>query len=73
MYDEFGTPEVAAIPMQIVADSSALIALLLRRTGSRAFHRALLDTSPVMSVVTLTETMRWSRVRRNGPRARPGR
>ncbi len=43
--------------MQIVADTSALLAVLLGEPERVRFHGALLDHSIVMSVVSITETM----------------
>ena len=41
--------------MQVVVDSSVLIALLLGEPERDAFHRALLRNEPVMSIANLTE------------------
>jgi ribonuclease VapC len=54
--------------VQIVADTSALVAVLLGEPGRERFHEALLDHSVVMSVVSITETMLVLRGRR-GPAA----
>lgn len=54
--------------MQIVADTSALLAVLLGEPGRERFHEALLDHGVVMSVVSITETMLVLRGRR-GPAA----
>lgn len=54
--------------MEIVADTSALLAVLLAEAGRERFHEALLDHSAVMSVVSVTETMLVLRGRR-GPAA----
>ena len=54
--------------MQIVADTSALLSVLLGEADRAGFHEALLDHSVVMSVVSITETMLVLRGRR-GPAA----
>ncbi len=54
--------------MQIVADTSALLAVLLGEPDRLDFHEALLDHEVVMSVVSVTETMLVLRGRR-GPAA----
>jgi ribonuclease VapC len=54
--------------VQIVADTSALLAVLLGEPERVRFHEALLDHSIVMSVVSITETMLVLRGRR-GPAA----
>jgi ribonuclease VapC len=54
--------------VQIVADTSALLAVLLGEPDRVDFHEALLDHSVVMSVVSITETMLVLRGRR-GPAA----
>jgi ribonuclease VapC len=43
--------------VQIVADTSALLAILLGEPDRVEFHEALLDHRAVMSVVSITETM----------------
>ena len=42
--------------MRIVVDSSALLAVLLREPVRDRFIPALLDSQPVISIATLTET-----------------
>jgi ribonuclease VapC len=54
--------------VEIVADTSALLAVLLGEPERGAFHEALLDHRVVMSVVSITETMLVLRGRR-GPAA----
>jgi len=54
--------------VQIVADTSALLAVLLGEPGRERIHDALLDHSVAMSVVSVTETMLVLRGRR-GPAA----
>ena len=54
--------------MQIVADTSALLAVLLGEPGRERFHDAFLDHKVAMSVVSVTETMLVLRGRR-GPAA----
>jgi ribonuclease VapC len=54
--------------LQIVADTSALLAVLLGEPDRINFHGALLDHEVVMSVVSITEAMLVLRGRR-GPAA----
>jgi ribonuclease VapC len=54
--------------VQIVADTSALLAVLLGESDRMDFHEALLDHRVVMSVVSITETMLVLQGRR-GPAA----
>jgi ribonuclease VapC len=54
--------------VQIVADTSALLAVLLGEPDRVTFHEALLDHRVVTSVVSITETMLVLRGRR-GPAA----
>jgi ribonuclease VapC len=54
--------------VQIVADTSALLAVLLGEPDRERFHAVLLGRSVVMSVVSITETMLVLRGRR-GPAA----
>jgi ribonuclease VapC len=42
--------------VRIVVDTSALVAILLGEPEREAFHRILLASEPVMSVVSLVET-----------------
>lgn len=50
--------------MQVVVDSSVLIALLLGEPERDAFHWALLGSDPVMSIANLTETTLIARRRK---------
>jgi ribonuclease VapC len=54
--------------MQLVVDSSILIALLLGEPERDAFHWALLGSEPVMSIANLTEATLVAR-HRKGERA----
>jgi ribonuclease VapC len=54
--------------VEIVADMSALLAVLLGEPDREAFHEALLSHRVIMSVVSITESMLVLRGRR-GPEA----
>jgi ribonuclease VapC len=49
--------------MRLVVDSSALLALLFKEPEREEFHRVLLANEPVMSIVSLIETLSVARGR----------
>lgn len=53
--------------MRIVVDTSALVAILLDESERETFHRILLANQPVMSVVSVVETLMVAQGRLGAP------